>query len=428
MKYIVIVAAIAGLLFGVFLNSVDFLSAVEKSPAAGSENNISKQQEQLSRGAYLTQISNCMGCHTVQNGRPYAGGHSLNTPIGTFITPNITPDQETGIGRWNGEDFWRALHEGKSRDGDPLYPAFPYTEYTKITREDSDAIFAYLQSLPPVQQHNPPSQIRFPFNFRSLIYIWRALYFEQGVYQPVVKKSDEWNRGAYLVQGPGHCNACHTTRNPLGASQGGLLGGGQIMGSNWYAPSLTSLQEASTSGWLLQDIIQLLTTGLSPQATTTGPMATVVSQSLQYLSKDDAHAMAVYLQSLPETAPYSRGLAPELTEKVDRQLQQGSKIYETHCKDCHGSFGQGAAGAYPPLAGNRSVTLASPVNAIRSVLYGGYGPVTASNPRPYGMPPFAQILHDEEIALVLSYIRNAWGNRGSLVTAVQVDRSRKGAQ
>ncbi|AKH38195.1 MULTISPECIES: c-type cytochrome [Nitrosomonas] len=428
MKRSVISAAVVGLILAVFLVSIGFSPVSEKSAVAKLEDNIVEQQVQQARGAYLAHIGNCMGCHTGQNGQPYAGGHILETPIGTFITPNITPDQQTGIGLWNEEDFWRALHEGKGRNGDLLYPAFPYTEYTRITREDSNAIFAYLQSLPSIQQQNPPNQIHFPFNFRPLIYIWRALYFEQGIYQPEAGKSDEWNRGAYLVQGLGHCNACHTTRNPLGASQGEILGGGQLMGSNWYAPSLTSLQEASTSDWPIHEIVQLLTVGLSSRAITTGPMAAVVSQSLQHLSKDDAHAMAVYLQSLPKTAPHSRGIAPELTEEVDRQLQHGHKIYETHCQDCHGSFGQGAPGAYPPLAGNRSVTLASPINVIRSILYGGYAPVTASNPRPYGMPPFAHILNDEEIALVLSYIRNAWGNRGSIITSVQVDRSRKGAQ
>lgn len=428
MKRSVITAAVVGLSLAAFLVSIGFSPVSEKPAVVKPEDNIEEQQVQQARGAYLAHIGNCMACHTGQNGQPYAGGHILETFIGTFITPNITPDQETGIGLWNEEDFWRALHEGKGRNGDLLYPAFPYTEYTKITREDSNAIFAYLQSLPPIQRQNPPSQIHFPFNFRPLIYIWRAFYFEQGIYQPEAGKSDEWNRGAYLVQGLGHCNACHTTRNPLGASRGEILGGGQLMGSNWYAPSLTSLQEASTSDWPIHEIVQLLTVGLSSRAITTGPMAAVVSQSLQHLSKDDARAMAVYLQSLPKTAPHSRGIAPELTEEVDRQLQHGHKIYKTHCQDCHGSFGQGAPGAYPALAGNRSVTLASPINVIRSILYGGYAPVTASNSRPYGMPPFAHILNDEEIALVLSYIRNAWGNRGSMITSVQVDRSRKGAQ
>ncbi|SFN32810.1 Cytochrome c, mono-and diheme variants [Nitrosospira briensis] len=386
------------------------------------------QQTRQMRGAYLAQAGNCRGCHTAQGGLPYSGGHILATSIGIFVTPNITLDQETGIGLWDEEDFWRAMHHGKSRDGSPLYPAFPYTDYTKVTREDTDAIFAYLKSLPPVEQRNPPHQINFPFNFRPLLYLWRALYFTDGVYQPDAVKSDEWNRGAYLVQGLGHCNACHTTRNPLGASQGDSLGGGQIMGSNWYAPSLTSLQEASTVDWALNDIVQILTTGLSSRAVATGPMADVVSQSLQHLTAGDAHAMAVYLKSLPESAPYSRGIAPELTQEVDGLLQKGSEIYEIYCQDCHGELGQGAPGVYPPLAGNRGITLASPINAIRSILHGGYAPVTAANPRPYGMPPFAQVLRDEEIALVLSYIRNAWGNRGSLVTAVQVDRSRKGVQ
>jgi mono/diheme cytochrome c family protein len=428
MKRIAIPAASAGFIFlGISLASLGSPSLDEKLPPMESTNTV-KQQPPEQRGAYLVRIGNCMGCHTAQGGKPYAGGHSLDTPIGTFITPNITPDQDTGIGLWNEDDFWRALHEGKGRNGTALYPACPYTEYTKITREDSNAIFAYLRSLPPVQQRNPPSRIRFPFNLRPLIYVWRALYFEEGVYRPQTAKSEEWNRGAYLVQGLGHCNACHTARNPIGASRSESLGGGQIMGSNWYAPSLTSLQEASTSDWSIQEIAQLLTTGMSSRAATTGPMTDVVSQSLQYLTDDDALGMAVYLQSLPRTAPHSRGVAPELTEEVDEQLRQGGKIYETYCQDCHGSFGQGSPGTYPPLAENRSIILANAVNPIRSILYGGYAPVTKTQPRPYGMPPFSQILHDKEVALVLSYIRNAWGNRGSLVTTVQVDKSRKGAQ
>ena len=431
MKHIAITAALAGLLgIGLFLASAETRPRIEESekPPTATADDMAARQTLQARGAYLSRIGNCMGCHTAQGGRPYAGGHRLDTSIGTFITPNITPDSETGIGHWNEDDLWRALHEGKGRQGAPLYPAFPYTEYTKVTREDSDAIFAYLQSLPPVEQKNPPSEIRFPFNLRPLIYIWRALYFAPGVYRPDAGKKDPWNRGAYLVQGLGHCNACHTSRNPLGASQGGLLGGGQIMGSNWYAPSLTSLQEASTADWPLHDIIQLLKTGLSSRAATAGPMADVVSQSLQHLDEQDAQAMATYLKSLPQSDPRSRGVAPPLTEEVDKLLARGGDIYKTLCEDCHGNLGQGRPNAYPALADNRGVTLVSPVNAIRSILYGGYAPVTINNPRPYGMPPFAQILRDEEIALVLSYIRNSWGNRGSLVTAIEVDRSRKGAQ
>ena len=381
------------------------------------------------RGAYLARAANCTGCHTARGGRPYAGGRSLSTPFGTFITTNITPDKATGIGRWNEEDFWKAMHEGKSRDGRPLYPAFPYTEYTKITREDSDAIFAHLQSLPPVGQKNPSSRINFPYDFEPLLILWRVMYFKPGVYQPDSSKSQEWNRGAYLVQGLGHCSACHTERNPLAVVRSAYDGdssGAQIMGSNWYAPSLTSSAEAGLAKWPVGEIIRLLTTGVSQLATTSGPMAEVVGQSLQHLTKEDARAMAVYLKSLPESDPRPKADAPALTEEVRNLFRQGARIYKRHCQDCHGDAGQGAPGIYPPLAGNRAVTMNPPVNVIRSVLNGGYPPVTAGNPRPYGMPPFAQILNDGEVALVLSYIRNTWGNRASFVTRAQVDKSREG--
>lgn len=414
------VACLAGL--GLSCELIGALPKVEKSMV---EKTFSSGQRQA-RGAYLAQAGNCMGCHTAQGGQPYAGGRNLSTPFGTFVTPNITPDRTTGIGQWSEQDFWRALHEGKSRDGRPLYPVFPYTEYTKITREDSDAIFAHLQTLAPVSQNNPPNRISFPYNFQPLLSLWRAVYFKPGVYQPETAKSREWNRGAYLVQGLGHCNACHAERNPLGATGGDKLGGGQIMGSNWYAPSLTSRLEAGSADWPIEEIIQLFTTGISPRSAASGPMAEVVRQSLQHLSKEDARAMAIYLKSLPETSPRLRAAAPALTEQVQHWFQQGAKIYEKHCKDCHGASGQGAPGIYPPLAGNRGVTMTPPVNAVRSVLNGGYPPSTAGNPRPYGMPPFAQVLRGEEVALVLSYIRNAWGNRAGLVTAAEVDKSREG--
>jgi mono/diheme cytochrome c family protein len=263
-----------------------------------------------------------------------------------------------------------------------------------------------------------------------LLSLWRFIYFKPGVYQTDSGQSDEWNRGAYLVQGLGHCSACHAERNPLGAvagaAGGDMLGGGQIMGSNWYAPSLTSSSEAGSAHWPLSEIIQLLTTGVSSEATTSGPMADVVRQSLQHLTTGDARAMAVYLKSLPESAPRSRSSAQTVTEQGRAWLERGAAIYEKHCENCHGRSGEGAPGIYPPLAGNRGVTMTPPVNAIRSILIGGYPPSTVGNPRPYGMPPFAQVLSDDEVAMVLSYIRTAWGNDASLVTRDQVDKSRVG--
>ncbi|SDY86541.1 cytochrome c [Nitrosomonas sp. Nm58] len=390
---------------------------------ASSEKSGSSEQRQA-LGEYLARVGNCLGCHTAKGGQPFSGGRRLSTSFGTFVTPNITSDKETGIGLWSEEDFWKAMHEGKSRDGRLLYPAFPFTEYTKVTREDANLIFAYLQSVPPVSQYNPPHEIRFPYNYRPLLYIWRTLFFKQGTYEPDQTKSEEWNRGAYLVQGLGHCNACHTARNVLGASQDDTVGGGQIMGSNWYAPSLTSQQEAGSRDWSLEEIVELLLSGISRGATTSGPMGTVVRQSLQYLSQGDMRAMAVYLQSLPESEAQPRMSYPEMSRNVRQYLAQGEKLYKKHCQECHGTSGQGAPGIYPALAGNRSVTMTIPTNVIRSVLNGGYPPTTAANPRPYGMPPFQQIIRDEEVAQVVSFIRNAWGNRGGLVSAIDVDLSR----
>lgn len=386
----------------------------------------SEQQQKL--GAYLTRAGNCMGCHTAQGGQPFAGGRRLSTSFGIFVTPNITPDKETGIGYWSEENFWQALHHGKSRDGRLLYPAFPYTEYTKVTRPDANAIFAYLKSLPAVSQVNPPSNIRFPYNFRPLLSIWRALYFKEGTYTPDRSKSEEWNRGAYLVQGLGHCNACHTNRNLLGASDNATLTGGRIMGMNWYAPSLISHLEAGSGDWSIEETAELLATGISERAVASGPMATIIRQSLQYLSKEDIRAMAVYLKSIAENNRDDTFTTrfPVISENRQEHLAQGEQLYEKYCQGCHGASGEGVPGIYPSLAGNRSVIMASPLNTIRSVLNGGYPATTAANPRPYGMPPFQQILRNDEIALVISFIRNAWGNTGSQVTAIDVDRSKGG--
>jgi len=397
-------------------NERDAESLAAPAPSAAS------LPERQARGAYLARAGNCAGCHTAQGGLPYAGGRELPTPFGTFVTPNITAERNAGIGAWTAQDFWRAMHHGKGRDGKLLYPAFPYTEYTKVTREDSDALFSYLQTIAPVAQAAAADRLQFPYNMRPLLYVWRALYFKPGVYDPVANQTAAWNRGAYLVQGLGHCNACHSTRNALGAAGGAALGGGQVAGRNWYAPSLTARAEAGNADLPVEEIVALLSTGRSSKYAASGPMAEVIGQSLQHLSPTDVLAMAIYLKSLPDSSTPPPTPA-ELTEDANQRIAKGGKIYEQHCKDCHGASGEGAASAYPPLAGNRSVTLPSPLNTIRSVLDGGFAPSTIGNPRPYGMPPFAHALSSDEVALVVSYVRNAWGNRGSLVNSIEVDRS-----
>lgn len=373
----------------------------------------------IARGAYLARAGDCLACHTARGGAPYAGGRALDTPFGRVLAPNITPDPDTGIGAWSADEFWNALHNGVARGGRLLYPAFPYTNYTKITRDDADALFAYLRSLAPVRQANRPHELRFPYDRQWSLAAWRLLYFKPGVQLADAGRSPDWNRGAYLVEGLGHCSACHSERNRMGAS-GRDLSGGLMPVTGWYAPSLTSDAEAGLGQWETAHVVQLLRTGVSPRGAVFGPMAEVVRHSLQHLSEADVGAMAVYLKSLP-----SEGNKPGPAAPPSEQVAKlGKKLYEQHCVDCHGDDGRGAAPAYPPLAGNRALTMAEPVNAIRIVLNGGFAPATAGNPRPYGMPPYGPVLNDEEVAAVVSYVRSSWGNVAGGVTAAQVNRDR----
>jgi mono/diheme cytochrome c family protein len=360
-----------------------------------------------------------MACHTARGGAPFAGGRELDTPFGRVAAPNITPDPATGIGAWSADDFWRALHNGTARDGRLLYPAFPYPNYTRVTRADSDALYAYLRSVAPQRRPNRAHALRFPYNQQWALAGWRLLYFKPGVHQADPKRDAAWNRGAYLVEGLGHCSACHSSRNSLGASEAGLSGG-LIPQIGWYAPSLTSAREAGLGDWRVDEIVQLLHTGVSPRAAVFGPMAEVVGRSLQYLAPADVAAMASYLKSLPGSpdAQAPAGPPPELVVK------QGKALYEHHCADCHGADGRGKAPAYPPLAGNRALTMRDPVNAIRIVLNGGFAPGTAGNPRPYGMPPYGPILDDVEVAAVVSYLRASWGNAAPAVAPADVNRYR----
>ncbi len=385
------------------------------------------------RGAYLARVGNCMGCHTARGGAPYAGGRAIETPFGTLYGPNLTPDAQTGLGRWTADDFWRALHHGRARDGRLLYPAFPYPDYTHVTRADADAIYAYLQSLPPVAQPNRAHALRFPYDTQLALAAWRVLFFTPGRGDGADADSArgaQWNRGAYLVNGLAHCGACHTPRNLLGASQADrALGGGLIPAQNWYAPALDRASEAGVAHWPREDVVALLRTGLTraasappaasttPQASVSGPMAEVVLRSTQYLSDADAQAIATYLQALPERAapPAQPTSAPPR-----RLMQRGAEIYHDHCAQCHGAQGQGERGAFPALAGNRAVLLAEPTNLVRMILQGGYAPATAGNPRPYGMPPYHQLLGDEDVAAVATFVRNAWGNHAAAVATIDV--------
>ena len=382
----------------------------------------------IARGHELVTLADCRSCHTARGGTPFAGGRAIPTPFGTFYSPNITADTKTGLGNWSATDFWHALHNGYSKDGTLLYPTFPYTNYTKISRSDSDAIFAYLRTIAPVSQPNHPHELAFPYNHRVLLAAWRWLFFRPGVYEPQTERNAEWNRGAYLVQGVGHCSACHEARNALGAtrSEAGPTGGLVL---NWYAPTLTSPLEAGVQSWPVADIVTLLKTGrvntASAKAAALGPMGEVVSESLQQTPAGELQAMATYLKSL--AVSHSTDEDNESNTKYEIPpaiLAAGKDLYGKNCADCHGKQGEGREPAAPPLAGNRAVTMSAGINPIRMVLFGGYSPGTAGNPRPFGMPPFSLTLSDEEIAQILIYVRSSWGNSARPVRGEEVSANR----
>jgi mono/diheme cytochrome c family protein len=404
---------------GVLVTSATFASGASAQDAAPDK------AAQIARGEYLAQAGDCVACHTAPGGKLFAGGHPMPTPFGTLYTSNVTPDKDTGIGKWSADQFYATMHTGRFPDGGLLYPAMPFASYTKITRADSDAIFAFMQSVPPVRQQNRPHDLKFPYNNRSLILGWRTLFFSEGEYKPDSSKSEEWNRGAYLVQGLGHCAMCHTAINALGgSSESKAFEGGLIPMQNWYAPSLTSNKEGGLGDWTIEEISDLLRTGVSKRGAVYGPMADVTYNSLQYMTETDTRAMAVYLKSLGDHATPDKSPASTTPQESSLLLTLGQSVYADKCAVCHGAKGLGKPPHYPPLAGNQSIQMASAVNPIRMVLNGGFPPGTAGNPMPFGMPPFAQSLSDDEVAAVVTYIRVAWGNHGTAVSAVDANALR----
>lgn len=403
--------SLALLLLGLVMFAA-WVAWMNRSPAPAPAQAFSSTPALIERGAYLARTGNCVACHTARGGLPYTGGRGIETPFGTVFAGNLTPAPRTGLGSWSAEDFWQALHHGRGRDGRLLNPAFPYTAFTKVTRDDSDALFAFLQSLPAQERARPPHALRFPYNQPWALAVWRALHFRPGEFLAEPARDAAWNRGAYLVQGLGHCASCHAPRNALGGSLAdAALGGGLMPVSGWYAPALGGAREAA-------ELPGLLRSGQSARGAALGPMAEVVLHSTQYLSEADLRAMAAYLGSLPD---------PEAVEsQPDRQPAQqagraslGARLYTQHCAACHGEQGDGQ-GLYPPLADNRTLALPSPANLVKAIRHGGFGPSTAANPRPFGMPPFGHVLSEAEIAAVATHVRLRWGQGAGGVSELQV--------
>lgn len=365
-----------------------------------------------------------------------AGGGEVHTPFGVFYAPNLTPDAATGIGKWTLEDFRRAMRHGVAPGGRLLYPAFPYEQYTFMRDDDVEAIYGYLQSLPPLARAANAHQLRFPFGTQTALAAWRGLYFyaagENGTSAGLASapSSDTPDAlGRYLVQAVTHCAACHSPRNGLGALGGGQrLDGGWMAVEGWQAPSLQDSREAGVQHWQASEVVQLLRTGRTDAgATASGPMADAVFWSTQYLSEADASAIAVYLQHLPDAAPERAGAvgAPEKGASEARESKV-SVLYQQQCASCHGKQGEGVALAFPALAGNRAVLRADPANMLRSILQGGYAPAVAGQSPPHGMPPFLQALSDADIAALATYIRQSWGNAAPAVATIDAFRARQG--
>lgn len=358
----------------------------------------------VTKGEYLTRMGDCIACHTVPGGTPYAGGRYVETPFGTISSPNLTPDRETGIGDYSDDEFYRAMHEGVNRDGENLYPVFPYPWFTKVTRDDALAIKAYLFSLKPVHAPRKPNELMFPFNIRTGLAAWNTVAFDEGTFVPDPTQSPEVNRGAYLVEGLGHCGACHTPRNLTMASDASeAYAGAAIPGQDWYAPNISSNVREGIGAWTDEQIIAYLRTGVAlGKGVAVGPMAETVHESLSHLTDYDARAIAAYLKSTP-----ARSVEDEEEVADAAPSRGGHAVYLNNCASCHQVDGRGIEGAVPPLAGNGSVTAEEPDNVIKVVLRGlqargGYGP----------MPGFGADLSDGQIAAVTDYVRTAWQNDG----------------
>lgn len=397
------------------------LSASEPSPATAGDT-------PLDRGRYIAQLGDCVACHTAKGGALMAGGLELSTPMGTIYSSNITPDKATGIGRYTFGQFDRAMREGVNRAGTHLYPAMPYPSYAKMTEDDMRDLYAYLmEEVTPVSQPNLEADMSFPFSQRWGLALWNLMFLDTQPFVPDPERSAELNRGAYLVQGLGHCGACHTPRgvafqekamDDRGGSGKHFLAGETV--EHWRALSLRNL-------WTVDDTVQLLKTGQNRFATVSGNMAEVISHSTQHFTDADLTAIARYLKSLPagkdELAMPAVPLTPAAAPST-LYSSRGGLGYTQFCSDCHRPDGAGVTGMFPPLAHNPSVASANPTSLLHITLTGWQTAETLAHPRVYTMPGFSR-LADEEIAEILTFVRNSWGNSGSAISAVQVKQLRE---
>ena len=394
--------------------------------AADAAGAIDKQDfDQVQRGHYLAVAGDCAACHTLPgSGHDLAGGRIIETPFGHLVAPNITPDPQTGIGAWTDNEFVNALTKGTGRHGERLYPAMPYTYYTKMTRQDALAVRAYLNTIPAV--HNPvkSDQLPFPLDMRISMAGWDELFFKPGEFKPDPQKSAQWNRGAYLTEGLGHCGMCHTPKNTLGADEANAALQGYAL-QGWFAPDITNDPRRGIGPWSVDQIAAYLKNGQNPMIVGNGLMAETIHLSTSHMTDADVKAIAVYLKDRPGDAAKQQDQAqPQPLPSQTATMKAGAQIYADECSGCHAPDGKGIAGLFPALHGTPFVQQSDPTNLIHVVLRGALGVATKAAPTAPEMPAFAWVLNDDQIAALLTYVRNNWGNAAPAVSAGDVGKER----
>ncbi|SDU21416.1 cytochrome c [Pseudomonas yamanorum] len=406
------------------------LALISSCSVSAAETDLVKQ------GEYLARAGDCVACHTAKGGKPFAGGLPMETPIGTIYSTNITPDK-TGLGDYSFEDFDQAVRHGVAKNGSTLYPAMPYPSYARVSESDMQALYAYfMKGVEPVAQANKDSDIPWPLSMRWPLAGWRWMFAPKVEdYQAQAGADPVISRGAYLVEGLGHCGACHTPRaltmqeKSLSASDGSAFLSGSAPLEGWIAKSLRGDHKDGLGGWSEEQLVQFLKTGRSDRSAVFGGMSDVVVHSMQYMSEDDLTAIARYLKSLPAVDPkdqphqYDKQVADALWKGDDSK--PGASVYIDNCAACHRTDGHGYTRVFPALAGNPVLQTADATSLINIVLNGGTLPATHTAPSSFTMPAFAWRLSDQEVADVVSFVRGSWGNKGEPVKASDVANLRK---
>ncbi|MBI6912086.1 c-type cytochrome [Pseudomonas palleroniana] len=400
---------------------------VTRQPATPFEQEQTFDPGLVSRGEYVARVSDCVACHSLPGKAPFAGGLEMATPLGAIHATNITPDKGAGIGAYTLADFDRAVRHGVAPGGRRLYPAMPYPSYVKLSDDDMRALYAFfMKGVQPSNQPNIPSDIPWPLNMRWPIALWNGLFAPSATYAAKPGQDAQWNRGAYIVQGPGHCGSCHTPRglafNEKALDESGtpFLAGALLDG--WYAPSLRQDPNTGLGRWSEPEIVQFLKTGRNRHAVVYGSMTEAFNNSTQFMNDEDLAAIAHYLKSLPGDP--QRDGTPWQYQNAAVDTRPGAHTYATRCASCHGADGKGQPEWMPPLAGATSALATESASAINITLNGSQRVVTAGMPDAYRMPAFREQLSDAEIAEVLSYVRSTWGNHGGAVEASAVNKLR----